>query len=269
MATKRGTSRANVLNGTAAPDLLYGEGGSDTLFGKGGADKLYGGAGGDFLDGGRGADFMDGGRGNDVFVVDDTRDRIRDSSGFDTVSTKVTYRLPSGIENIVLNGGGDIDGTGNAGNNVLLGNTGNNRLFGGDGNDFIDGGRGTDVLFGDAGFDSLAVHKFGEGDILDYNDAEDSLVVYTSEFSSDPEFFTLDTGLDLFSVQTRLGSDPSKGSPLTWSNQPTFQYLIETGALWYLGEFYYETPVLLAYLPTGIGSVVSPQLTQSDFIILA
>ena len=52
-------------------------------------------------------------------------------------------------------GSGDISGTGNALNNVILGNTGSNVLNGGAGDDTLDGGAGNDRLYGGAGNDRL------------------------------------------------------------------------------------------------------------------
>ncbi|BBD58845.1 Na-Ca exchanger/integrin-beta4 [Nostoc sp. HK-01] len=53
----------------------------------------------------------------------------------DTLVTSVTTTLPANVENLTLTGTAAINGTGNAGNNILKGNTGNNTLTGGDGND--------------------------------------------------------------------------------------------------------------------------------------
>ncbi|WP_242482084.1 Calx-beta domain-containing protein [Trichormus variabilis] len=53
----------------------------------------------------------------------------------DTLSASVTTTLPTNVENLTLTGTAAINGTGNAGNNVLTGNSGNNILSGGAGND--------------------------------------------------------------------------------------------------------------------------------------
>lgn len=67
----------------------------------------------------------------------------------------------------------DIDGTGNAQDNIIVGNRGNNvlsglggndRLSGEAGDDVLDGGAGNDVLAGGAGNDS---YRFGVGDGID------------------------------------------------------------------------------------------------------
>ncbi|MBD2597429.1 M10 family metallopeptidase C-terminal domain-containing protein [Nostoc spongiaeforme FACHB-130] len=53
----------------------------------------------------------------------------------DTLSSSVTTTLPTNVENLTLTGTAAINGTGNAGNNILKGNSGNNTLSGGNGND--------------------------------------------------------------------------------------------------------------------------------------
>ncbi|MDB9451006.1 beta strand repeat-containing protein, partial [Dolichospermum circinale] len=53
----------------------------------------------------------------------------------DTLSASVTTTLPANVENLTLTGTTAINGTGNAGNNVLTGNSANNTLTGLNGND--------------------------------------------------------------------------------------------------------------------------------------
>ena len=73
----------------------------------------------------------------------------------DTLFAPVTTILPAKVENLTLTGTSDINGTGNAGNNILTGNIANNTLLGGAGNDILDGGAGNDILDGGAGNDIL------------------------------------------------------------------------------------------------------------------
>lgn len=75
----------------------------------------------------------------------------------DTLRTPITNTIESypGVENLTLTGISKIDGTGNAGNNILTGNIRDNILNGLAGNDTLRGGLGKDVLIGGDGNDVL------------------------------------------------------------------------------------------------------------------
>ncbi len=144
------------LTGDGASNRLAGREGSDRLRGEGGDDDLRGGDGDDSLDGGTGADLMEGGAGNDLYTIDDADDVAIDlGGGADTAQGSVDLVLGSGIEALRLLGTADLDGTGNALDNLLVGNAGANRLAGGVGADLLRGGAGDDRLFGEGGNDSL------------------------------------------------------------------------------------------------------------------
>ena len=70
-----------------------------------------------------------------------------------TQSSSVDYVLSDLYENFNLTGTGNINGTGNIGNNVITGNSGHNILDGGSGNDTLIGGLGNDTLIGGLGND--------------------------------------------------------------------------------------------------------------------
>jgi Ca2+-binding RTX toxin-like protein len=133
-----GGNSGQTLTGTIEEDIINGLGGNDTLIGL---------AGNDILDGGTGKDTMLGGTGNDTYVVDNTGDVVTENSGegIDTVQSSVTHALGPNVENLTLTGASNIDGTGNAADNVITGNAGNNVLAGLGGADTLDGGAGTDT----------------------------------------------------------------------------------------------------------------------------
>ncbi len=116
---------------------------------------LYGNTGSNLLDGGAGADVMFGGAGNDVYFVDDAGDMVFENAGegTDAVFATVSHTLAANVETLVLQGAGNISGTGNTLANSLFGNSGNNTL---------DGGVGADQLTGNAGNDTF-VFRAGEG----------------------------------------------------------------------------------------------------------
>ena len=141
----------NSIPGSGADETLTGTTGADTIEAFGGIDTLLGGAGNDLLDGGTGSDSMDGGSGNDIFIVDDAGDIVTEAlnGGRDAVRASVSYTLGSHLEQLVLTGAADINGTGNALANTLAGNEGANMLDGGAGADRLAGGKGNDVYLAD------------------------------------------------------------------------------------------------------------------------
>jgi Ca2+-binding RTX toxin-like protein len=100
---------------------------------------------------------MSGGAGNDTYYVDNSGDVVIESlnQGTDRVFSTINYTLGSNLENLILSGTGNINGTGNTLNNRITGNTGNNIFRGGNGTDTLIGGAGNDTLIGGAGNDSL------------------------------------------------------------------------------------------------------------------
>ncbi len=194
-----GNGADNVLTGNAAANRIAGLAGDDQLFGMDGADTLSGGAGADLLDGGTGADTMAGGLGDDIYVVDSGGDVVDETGGdgIDTVRSSITYTLAAAFENLSLIGGGAINGTGNAGANILTGNDaanvlsglgGNDTLVGGGGNDTLDGGAGADAMSGGLGNDSYVVDTIG--DVVD-EIGGDGIDIVSSSVT-----FTLADGVD-------------------------------------------------------------------------
>ncbi|MBL0845222.1 putative Ig domain-containing protein [Pseudomonas mediterranea] len=117
------------------------------------ADTLVGSSGNDTLDGDLGADSLTGGDGNDIYVVDNAFDSVVETntstSQIDTVKASVSWTLGANLENLVLTGVSDIDGTGNERRNFITGNIANNVLDGAAGNDSMSGGDGNDTYYVD------------------------------------------------------------------------------------------------------------------------
>jgi Ca2+-binding RTX toxin-like protein len=114
---------------------------------------IAGNAANNILAGGAGSDTMSGGAGNDVYVVDNSGDMVTENSneGIDQVKSSITYTLGSNVEALMLTGTAAINGTGNAGDNLVQGNSGKNTLKGASGTDILQGGGGVDTLTDTAG----------------------------------------------------------------------------------------------------------------------
>lgn len=148
--------------------VFIGKSGADLLKGTGAADQLYGNAGNDTLDGGGGADLAFGGAGNDTFIVDHVQDQTREyeGQGRDRVNASLSWTLADNIEDLALQGGAAIDGTGNGLANALMGNGAANRLSGLGGNDTLTGNAGADTLTGGGGNDTFVFAKGHGADVI-------------------------------------------------------------------------------------------------------
>ena len=131
----------------------------DTLNGGLGRDTLIGNDLSNDMNGGAGADVMIGGGGADIYWVDNAGDMVMeyDHGGRDVVYSSVSYTLSAHVEKLVLAlRAGDINGTGNELDNILIGNLGRNVLSGGAGDDWLNGASGGDTLIGGDGEDVFA-----------------------------------------------------------------------------------------------------------------
>lgn len=157
-----------TLTGTTGNDILTGTSvANQTLLGLAGNDVLDGGGG--TATGSAGGDSLMGGQGNDTYVVYSYADKIVEDyyAGTDTVQARVSYILPTNVENLTMtyfNSGLTYLGLGNNLNNSMTGGAGADKLYGRDGddslsglsgNDYLAGGNGQDTLYGGDGNDAL------------------------------------------------------------------------------------------------------------------
>ncbi len=114
--------------------------------------------------------------GDDLYVVDDALDQVIEkfNEGTDTVQSSLpTYTLPANVENLILTGTGNLQGSGNDLANIITGNDAANSLVGYAGNDSLNGGLGDDNLSGDDGIDT-AIYS---GSLTDYRLYSDSIIL--------------------------------------------------------------------------------------------
>jgi Ca2+-binding RTX toxin-like protein len=133
-------------------------------YGNGLDNSLFGNSGNNLLNGFTGADAMSGGAGNDTYFVDNVGDAVIENSneGNDTVFSTVNFALTPNVENLILQGTGNLTGSGNGAANVIYGNIGNNILDGMAGADLMVGGAGDDTYFADDSNDAV-FESPGEG----------------------------------------------------------------------------------------------------------
>ena len=107
------------------------QGGADLQgYGNGLANAIFGNAGSNLLDGGAGTDAMTGGAGNDTYFVDNAGDLATENpgEGNDTVFSTADFALSANLDNLILQGGADLQAYGNGPANAIFGNAGNNLL---------------------------------------------------------------------------------------------------------------------------------------------
>jgi VCBS repeat-containing protein len=186
-----GNSSVNVLIGGLGNDFLDGKAGDDTMIG-GAGDDIYlvdsstdvvtenAGEGNDIVFAsvdytigpnietlGRlvsGDAVVIGGAGDDLYLVESSSGLVNENlgEGNDTVYTLVDYTISPNIEKLVLfEGPGNINGSGNDLNNVLVGNSGHNVLDGKGGDDTMIGGAGNDRYYVDSTDDVVTENPDG------------------------------------------------------------------------------------------------------------
>ncbi|UVC06775.1 hypothetical protein IHQ71_16090 [Rhizobium sp. TH2] len=122
---------------------------------------------------------INGGRGDDTYIVDSRSLDLHENAGegTDYVHATVSFVLDANFEQLILDGGAWINGTGNDGDNAIYGNSGRNRLSGLGGNDLLLGLGGNDWLTGGAGIDTFGFTGSGVDRITDFTDGEDLIQI--------------------------------------------------------------------------------------------
>jgi Ca2+-binding RTX toxin-like protein len=271
VTTGVGNNLNNLIGGskTAPVNKLYGGAGNDTLIG---------GDGSDFLDGGTGNDTLRGGKGADVYFVDSIGDVVTEPDATlpptefaasavaivppqsDRVSASISYGLGLGLEELVLTGTANINGSGNSSSNALSGNNANNTLSGAGGKDTLRGAGGNDILTGGADGDSflyatgVAFTKSSVGidTITDFTSGTDKITLSATTFSAGTTFASV--------INDALAA--SSSAFITYSQS--------TGHL-----FYNQNAAATGFeTATGLGGQFAtlaglPELKATDFVLQA
>ncbi|MBX9455491.1 MAG: hypothetical protein KL863_05470 [Rhizobium sp.] len=171
-------------------NAIYGGDGSETIRNSGtitgfvwleDGDDRYDGRGGRIREG-----TVNGGDGNDVYFLDDRRDKVHEGvgQGYDQLTVSFSYKLLSHaeFEEVRLAGSGNHRLTGNDMDNYLAGNKGDNRLVGNGGSDNFFGGAGKDVMTGGAGVDDFYFRANADREIVtDFTDGVDRIVHFAGK----------------------------------------------------------------------------------------
>ncbi|MDB5551383.1 MAG: hemolysin-type calcium-binding repeat family protein [Rhizobium sp.] len=119
---------------------------------------------------------VEGGTGNDTLVtyVGEILLSEGEDEGLDTVKSSDDYILSAWVERLFLTGKKNIEGVGNAEDNLLKGNSGNNILSGQVGNDTFVGAGGNDTINTGDGFDRVFFGTGSDRDrVKDFDQAVD------------------------------------------------------------------------------------------------
>jgi len=208
-----GAGAASSITGPLKLTIAYGVtienaiGGNDN-------DRILGNDADNRIDGAAGRDILEGRKGNDTYIVESSRDLVREftDGGNDTIRSSVTLSLPENVENLGLTGKASTEGVGNDLANRLAGNKGDNLLDGKGGDDSLDGAGGKDTLIGGDGSDTYIVddgldliierprgHVQFIGEDIDFYVEIDNI-----DFSSDGRYFVFGT--------SNIGATPGDGS---------------------------------------------------------
>ena len=188
--------------GNALDNHITGNAGNNTL---GGAE------GNDIIDGGKGADLMRGGTGDDIFYVDNSGDVVSEYShaGTDSVFSSVSFTLGGNVENLSLNGKGNLSATGNGLDNILAGNAGDNLLTGGKGADSF-------VFAVNSGADTISDFSAVQGDTIDLS-AHNHGVINLAMLSQSGSDTVIDLGGGMsVTVLAATATDPGLLSHIIW-----------------------------------------------------
>ena len=210
---------------------------------------------------------LSGGGNDDVYVMGSLANLpVTDTGGTDTMTSTISRSLAgyTDIENLTLLGTGNINGTGNPLNNVVLGNAGTNILDGAAGNDVINGASGNDYLYGGTGNDRLTGGAGNDSFVFHTQISASSNVDTITDFNVANDTIRLDNA-----VMSALGSAMSSGafwkSTSGQAHDADDHVIYETDT----GKLFYDSNGSAGGGSTHIATLsANLALTYADFLVI-
>ena len=202
------------------------------------------------LVGNLGINTLTGGAGDDIYFVQAAGATLIENpgAGLDTLFNYVSMTLDDNVEDMRLQGTGNINGTGNASANVLTGNSGSNTLNGKGGLDTLIGGSGADTFR----FDSALNATTNLDTITDFSVTDDTLQLENALFTALTATGTLSA--DMFRSGAGITTAADANDFLIYNSS--------TGALYYDPDGSGSTASIQFATLTG-----NPALTNADFVV--
>ncbi|HEX8064042.1 MAG TPA: calcium-binding protein [Allosphingosinicella sp.] len=162
-------------------------------------NSIWANAGNNVINGGAGEDFMAGFAGDDLYFVDNSRDRTYEEAngGTDTVATVISYSLLTFSANVENLQAANIAGTDPL---ALTGNDLRNFIWATQGDNVIDGLEGGDVMIGYGGNDLYFVDNSSDLVVEEAGRGTDTVATYIS--------YTLDANVENLQAANIGASDP-------------------------------------------------------------
>lgn len=165
---------------------------------------------------------------DDLFTVTNVSDIVVESveGGVDTVRSFVSFTLAENIENLTLQGGESLVGSGNDTKNRLTGNDAESTLFGYGGDDTLYAGTQKTMLYGGSGDDLYIVKNTGDVVVELNNQGIDTVRSFVDfALGSNIENLTLQGGLDITGkgndLNNRLTGNDGQGTLLGFAGNDT------------------------------------------------
>lgn len=200
-------------------------------------------------------DVLSGGAGDDTYVIN-RADTIVEApgGGIDTVKSSITYTLAANVENLILTGSANINGKGNALDNVITGNAGNNVLNGAGGIDTVSYAPSTVAVTVDLSLTGAQATGFGSDTLTNFeniigsalndkltgnalaNRLDGGLGNDTLTGGEGGDTYVVDSSADIIVETGAAGEIDTVVSAVNWTLGSTLENLTLTGTVATIGQ---------------------------------